>query len=115
YVERNALRANLVSRAEDWRWSSLCERLTPTALPWLDAGPVGRGPDWLAYVNRPETEAELARLRRGGGRGGPYGGEGWVKETASLLGLEYTMRPPGRPRGRGGPEAGEEDLFGEKE
>jgi REP-associated tyrosine transposase len=23
YVERNALRANLVSRAEEWRWSSL--------------------------------------------------------------------------------------------
>ena len=24
YVERNALRANLVLRAEEWRWSSLC-------------------------------------------------------------------------------------------
>jgi putative transposase len=24
YVERNALRARLVKRAEDWRWSSLC-------------------------------------------------------------------------------------------
>ena len=24
YVERNALRANLVERAEQWRWSSLC-------------------------------------------------------------------------------------------
>ena len=23
YVERNALRANLVAQAEDWRWSSL--------------------------------------------------------------------------------------------
>ena len=27
YVERNALRANLVSRAEDWRWSSLGRRV----------------------------------------------------------------------------------------
>ena len=26
YVERNALRANLVSRAEDWPWSSLARR-----------------------------------------------------------------------------------------
>src|SRR6516225_1361838 len=26
YVERNALRANLVKRAEDWRWSSLWAR-----------------------------------------------------------------------------------------
>lgn len=30
YVERNALRANLVERAEDWRWSSLTvRRMTP--------------------------------------------------------------------------------------
>src|SRR5256885_16689856 len=27
YIERNALRANLVPRAEDWRWSSLWRRL----------------------------------------------------------------------------------------
>src|SRR5262249_53973057 len=28
YVERNALRANLVKRAEDWRWGSLWRRLS---------------------------------------------------------------------------------------
>jgi putative transposase len=39
YVERNPLRANLVARAEDWLWSSLRERLTPVALPWLHPGP----------------------------------------------------------------------------
>jgi putative transposase len=27
YVERNALRANLIARAEAWQWSSLCERV----------------------------------------------------------------------------------------
>jgi len=47
-VERNALRANLVSPAEDWLWSSLREWLLPPALPWLDPGPVARGGDWLA-------------------------------------------------------------------
>ncbi|WP_406700058.1 hypothetical protein V5E97_14570 [Singulisphaera sp. Ch08] len=26
YMERNALRANLISRAEDWRWGSLWQR-----------------------------------------------------------------------------------------
>src|SRR5438046_6919652 len=31
YVERNALRANLVKRAEDWTWSSLHHQVTPTA------------------------------------------------------------------------------------
>ncbi len=37
YVERNALRAELVSRAQDWKWSSLpgWERGDP--LLWRDA------------------------------------------------------------------------------
>ncbi len=112
YVERNALRANLVSRAEDWRWSSLTEWQSMPSLPWLDAGPVARGEDWLAYVNASQTEAELARLRQSVERGVPYGEAGWVKATAAALGLEYTMRPRGRPRGRG--EEAEEGpgLFG---
>jgi len=31
YVERNALRAGMVERAEDWRWGSL--RSAPAAAP----------------------------------------------------------------------------------
>jgi hypothetical protein len=34
YVERNALRANLVRRAENWRWSSLWQRYHETGVPW---------------------------------------------------------------------------------
>src|SRR4029077_5848592 len=36
YVERNALRAGLVSQAELWPWSSLHSLQTDTRLPWLD-------------------------------------------------------------------------------
>lgn len=31
YVERNPLRAGLVARAEDWRWSSLCRENVPSS------------------------------------------------------------------------------------
>jgi putative transposase len=75
YVERNALRANLVGRAEDWPWSSLRDLLVPSALPWLDPGPVARGTDWVRHVNDAQTEAELARLRRSVSRGVPFGSE----------------------------------------
>jgi putative transposase len=42
YVERNALRANLVSRAEEWRWGSLWRRQhgDTEALARLHAWPV---------------------------------------------------------------------------
>jgi putative transposase len=98
YVERNALRANLVERAEDWQWSSLRERLAAPLLPWLDPGPVPRPADWLARVNEAQTEAELVRLRQSVARGAPFGGEEWTRETAARLGLGFTLRDPGRPR-----------------
>jgi putative transposase len=66
YVERNALRANLVQLAEDWRWSSLWRRQHPDAQPIhpLATWPLPLPPDWLAIVNRPQTEAEREAVRR---------------------------------------------------
>jgi hypothetical protein len=37
YVERNPLRAGLVSRAEEWRWSSLSYRAQNRLPGWLHA------------------------------------------------------------------------------
>jgi putative transposase len=98
YVERNALRAALVPRAEQWRWSSLWHRCQATGVPWLHDWPVPRPEGWLQYVNRPESERELAALRRSVLRGAPYGDELWQQQTARALGLESALRSPGRPR-----------------
>ena len=40
YVERNPLRANLVKRAEAWRWSSLPSRLAPQPSELLTPAPI---------------------------------------------------------------------------
>ena len=100
YVERNALRAGLVQRAEAWRWCSLARRrLGPRPGPeLLSAWPLPLPAAWLREVNRPQTEAELEALRRCVQRGQPYGEEGWAKRVAGRLGLESTLRPRGRPR-----------------
>jgi len=100
YVERNALRANLVSRAEDWRWSSLWRWRQGDAsrrrllAPW----PVRRSPNWLEHVNAPQTEAELAAVRRSVARGRPFGDDRWSGRMVKQLHLESTVRPIGRPR-----------------
>jgi putative transposase len=93
YVERNALRARLVRRAENWRWSSLTE-----SDEWLHPGPVGRGEGWAQLVNEPQTEAEVQALRRSVNRGTPFGSQDWQQQAAKDLGLETTLRPRGRPR-----------------
>ncbi len=97
-MERNPLRANLVSRAEAWRWSSLGQQRSPAAAWLLHPWPVPRPRHWVAHVNRPETAAELEAVRRSVQRGQPFGGEEWQQQTAQRLGLEYTFRPRGRPK-----------------
>lgn len=100
YVERNALRAGLVSRAEDWRWGSLWRwlqrpELAPSLLsPW----PTPRLSNWVARVNEALSAKELETVRRCAHRGSPLGREEWIETIARRLNLESTMRPKGRPR-----------------
>ncbi len=100
YVERNALRAKFVARAEDWQWSSLWRREHAPLEDrrWLGAWPLPRSRRWAEFVNEPETAAELASLRRCVKRGQPFGSPAWMEETAKQLHLESTIRPRGRPR-----------------
>jgi putative transposase len=104
YVERNALRANLVQRAERWRWCSLWRRGQgeEQAGCWLHSWPIPHPADWADWVNGPQTEAELEALRRALVRGSPYGSEVWQQRTARRLGLEYTLRRRGRPKKQNG-------------
>ena len=116
YVERNALRAKLVERAQDWRWSSLAARRdsgTDAAerQAMLSAWPIpavagaagvmnrfGEPRGWLATVNRPQSQAELEALRVSVQRGRPFGEAGWVQAVAEKLDLGAALRSRGRPR-----------------
>ena len=105
YVERNALRARLVPRAEAWRWSSLGRRASGVVTPWLSDWPLVRPADWVARVNAAETAGELAAVRESASRGRPFGEPEWCVATAERLQLGSTLRDRGRPRKRT-PEAG---------
>jgi putative transposase len=88
YVERNALRAGLVKRAEDWRWGSLHQRAGKAREPLLSDWPLPQPPDWVEQVNLPQTEAELEAVRRCVRRGSPYGNSGWIERAVEQLGLQ---------------------------
>jgi hypothetical protein len=66
----------------------------------LAAWPLPRWPGWVEHVNGPQTEAELAALRRGVQRGSPFGEGAWCDQIVRRLGLESTLRPQGRPKKR---------------
>jgi putative transposase len=99
YVERNALRASLVARAEEWHWSSLWRRTRgePLTRAWLAPWPIQRPRNWLNWVNQPQSEAELESLRNSVQRGRPYGSSRWVGMTANALRLDSTLNRRGRP------------------
>ena len=100
YVERNALRANLVSRAEDWQFGSLWhwlnrDRVEDALLaPW----PISRPRSWRAMVNRAQNAAELKAIRRSIRKGCPYGSERFITQASERLKLKHTLRERGRPK-----------------
>jgi putative transposase len=94
YVERNALRASLVCRADAWEWSSLSQHHRNHANVPLCDWPVSRPEDWLDQVNVPQTLEEIEAFRRSMRRGEPFGDDDWRDAVLVRLGLE-------RKRGRG--------------
>ena len=84
------------ARAEQWPWSGLGRRAqgAPTAAGPLAAASAGG----LASAGEPQSAARAA----GGAaqcvnRGRPWGDSRWVQTTARRLGLQFTLRGPGRP------------------
>jgi len=51
YVERNALTAGAVKRAEEWRWSSAWNLDDSRSSFTTDPGPITRPPNWLKILN----------------------------------------------------------------
>ena len=99
YVERNALSAGLVPRAEEWRWGSLWARShrDDPARSLISPWPIGPPSDWTDRVNAPLSAAEIDRVRVSLKRGRPYGDDPWVEQRVRELGLGHTVRPEGRP------------------
>ena len=115
YVEANPLRAGLVRRAEQWRWSGLAfregrggdgDRRSDDRDRGRDDGPalrpvawpVDRPRNWIALVNEALPARQAEAVRTSLARQRPLGAEPWVLKTAKRLGLEFTLRPRGRPK-----------------
>jgi putative transposase len=105
YIERNPLRAKMVEDARAWQWSSLWRRCQddPALRVMLSDWPVEIPRDWPAWVQQPQTEAELQGIRVSVARGRPFGDDPWARRIAKKFGLESTYREQGRPRKRSQP------------
>jgi len=97
YVELNPVRAGLVARPEDWRWSSARAHLSGKDDDLAMAAPMlGRVPDWKGFLSGGLTEAELKRLRSHSRTGRPYGTPAWIEKLERTTGRTLRKRKPGR-------------------
>jgi putative transposase len=92
YVERNPVRAGLVNRAEQWRWSSAGGSIR------VHDWPIDRPTDWLQWVNTDEPPERIGAVRRSVLKGQPYGSEPWVEQMVVQWNLGATLRGRGRPK-----------------
>lgn len=100
YVERNALRAKIVKKAENWKFCSLWRRLygSDEQKNILSAWPFPEPHDYLLFVNTPQTKEEEENIRKSVTRGKPYGSDEWSSKMIRKFGLESTVRTLGRPK-----------------
>lgn len=100
YVERNALRARLVKKAENWKFCSLWRKLygKDQQKKLLSKWPIPEPKDYLSFVNIPQPKEEEELLRLSVVKGKPYGNDNWSMNIIKKFGLESTIRLPWRPK-----------------
>ena len=100
YIALNPAVAGLVSRAEDWPWSSTRAQLAGEDDELTTAAPLrALIPDFAALLAMPADAATTTRIERAPTIGRPLGSPEWIAILERRLGRFLAPRKPGpRPR-----------------
>jgi putative transposase len=99
YVEQNALKAHLVEKAENWKWSSVWRRENGNSeqKKLLSVWPVDFPDDYLSILNQLHMQTGDEEIEKAIIKSKPFGDDYWVANTVKQFGLEQTLRDVGRP------------------
>jgi putative transposase len=102
YVERNPVRAQLVTRPEDYLWSSAAAHVglaaPPALLDWEFYSSSGGREPWVALLAEPEELVAIRALQRGTFSGRPVGSPEFVANLERQLGRPLAPRQGQRTR-----------------
>ena len=104
YVELNPVRARMVARAEEWRWSSAgahCGTAEPAAFLEMADWQQRWGTEaWRRFLLAGDKEADLTTIRQCTHTGRPLGSEEFVRSLEEKLKRQLAVRQGGRPSKR---------------
>ena len=99
YVEINPVRAGLVRKPRDWRWSSARAHLAGKNDGVVTVAPLlARAPAWAAFLGAGIGDEAFEAIRRHARSGRPLGSDGFLETLARTTGRTVKLRPPGRPK-----------------
>ncbi len=100
YVENNPVRARVVGKPGDYKYSSVRGHVNRGSDPILsqDCPLVKETRDWLEYLKEEDDKMVVDELRSNTRTGRPCGDDGFISRIEGLLGRQLKALPHGRPR-----------------
>ena len=100
YVENNPVRAKMMDKPEDYRWSSSGAHVYKNANPVLSSGCylTERIKDWRGYLNEKEDSVMSATIFQNSKTGRPCGDETFIGTIEGIVGRRLAALSVGRPR-----------------
>lgn len=99
YVERNPVRAGVVDRAGDYRWSSARSHLRMWEDPLIDLdGSLPIAMDWKSFLEEGEEDSFPEEIHAHEKTGRPLGDDGFIAKLEAITGQRVAKKKPGRPK-----------------
>ena len=112
YVPMNPVRARLVTRPQDWPWSSAAAHLAGADDGLVTVGPLlARTGDFAGFLAQGEDPHARNALRAAETTGRPLGNETFIRGLEQILGRRLARGRPGPRRASGG-DAQQPALWG---
>jgi len=116
YVERNPVRAHMVTQAENYRWSSAPAHcgLREDSIISLDLPLLSLIPDWRAWLAREESGEDLDFIRQRTRTGQPIASDEFTRMLEEKLDRPLLRRKPGpKPKENAETDSTPSPLFGD--
>ncbi len=100
YVENNPVRAKIVGKAYEYKWSSARSHTYKEVNPLLsdNCHLTEQIHDWLLYLEEKDDECMVDTIRSNSKTGRPCGDDGFMQTVEDMVGRRLKAMPKGRPR-----------------